>query len=498
MSAALTLRRDMLEVIAHKSLPHCQDDLQWPHLSETCTASQWQKDLEKRKRFISSLSEPADDDSDEDDSTIDQHKAIQNYWAAIRERYWLQNVSLSTLASSETSSLPNNWTIVNISVSLDKDTLVCCRREGGDGRTDVPLIFCIPLRGRRDHGGGEVEEEHLTFDGALRELQNIIHSSDESTKMAINIKPDDEKARSDWWKHRGRLDARLQELLENIEYCWLGAFKVETSFISWLSDIKCFRLQTIFSPRLDVPSETISELGENFEKVFHRNLHMKDKKTRKTTHKKKASQMQMHTPNQFKLGDTFIRCFSTLSPKCRDEELEDLVYFVLDLYQFHGVPIAIAEVDIDQVVVDLRTVLEEYTMKQHKRSKSFKLSTAVDEHIFLVLDKNVQGIPWESLPILRGRSVSRIPGVQFLHDRIAFAKWKREAAGDTRPLNDRAVVEPRKGYFILNPSGDLNRTEDRFRNWANGMKAIGWDGTIGRPISEQQFTDALQSNDLVM
>jgi len=42
-----------------------------------------------------------------------------------------------------------------------------------------------------------------------------------------------------------------------------------------------------------------------------------------------------------------------LYTKCRDEELEDIVYFVLDLYQYHGVPVAVSEVDIDQVVIDL-------------------------------------------------------------------------------------------------------------------------------------------------
>ncbi len=220
----------MLEVITHKSpLSPCQDDLQWPHLSEICTASQKQRTLERRKRLLSSLSEPEDEDSDEDHPIFDQREAIQDYWAAIREKYWSQNVTLSTFSSSETSSLPSNWTIVNISVSVDKNTLFCCRREGGEGRTDAPLIFCIPLKGRRDHGGGGDEEEYLTFDGALQELQNIVQSSDESTKTAINIKPDDEKARSDWWKQRGQLDVRMQELLENVEYCWLGAFKVDIS-----------------------------------------------------------------------------------------------------------------------------------------------------------------------------------------------------------------------------------------------------------------------------
>ena len=58
------------------------------------------------------------------------------------------------------------------------------------------------------------------------------------------------------------------------------------------------------------------------------------------------------------LDDGLLECFSTLSPSCRDEELEDLVYFILDLYQFHGVPVAISEVDMDQVVVELRVEVQ--------------------------------------------------------------------------------------------------------------------------------------------
>ena len=206
------------------------------------------------------------------------------------------------------------------------------------------------------------------------------------------------------------------------------------------------------------------------------------------------------------LDDATIECFSTLSSKCRDEELEDLVYFILDLYQFHGVPVAIAEVDIDQVVIDLRAVLEEHATKRAKEKKvtsrvvkgSTKLSTPSDEHLFLVLDKNVQGLPWESMPILRGRSVSRIPGVDFLHDRIAFAKLKREARGQIHRSEDGAVVDASSGYYILNPSGDLGRTEDRFREWSKDMRKMGWDGVIGRSMSELEFVNALRTRDLVV
>lgn len=243
-------------------------------------------------------------------------------------------------------------------------------------------------------------------------------------------------------------------------------------------------------------ADMISELRQQFEKVFQQNLRMKNKKPTKPKHRKGTSQIQV--PGQFRLDEAFVRCFSTLSPKCRDEELEDIVYFVLDLYQYHGVPVAVSEVDIDQVVVDLRTVLEEYGAKQLRHRSSMKQTKKSDDHLFLILDKNVQGIPWESLPILRGRSVSRIPGVQFLQDRILFAQRKRETAGRLHNPADGAFVDNRNGYFILNPSGDLSKTEGRFRDWANGMRAAGWDGITGQAITEQQFIDALRSKDLVV
>ena len=246
----------------------------------------------------------------------------------------------------------------------------------------------------------------------------------------------------------------------------------------------------------------IQDLRTQFEKIFLQNLHVQDKKTkgRGSTHRKTVSQGQSQFPSQVTFDDAILECFSTLSPKCRDEELEDLAYFVLDLYQFHGVPVAIAEVDIVQVVVDLRTVLEDHTMKLSRHKLQKGQEQPADEHTFLVLDKNLQGLPWESMPILRGRSVSRIPSVDFLHDRILYAKWKRNTVGQsgspTRP--HAAVVDPRKGYYVLNPSGDLNRTESRFKGWVTEMEQVGWQGIVGRAPSEQQFLNALQSQDLVV
>lgn len=50
-----------------------------------------------------------------------------------------------------------------------------------------------------------------------------------------------------------------------------------------------------------------------------------------------------------RLDDAVLACFATLHGTTKEEEVEDLVYFVLDFYGFHGIPVAIAELDIDQV-----------------------------------------------------------------------------------------------------------------------------------------------------
>lgn len=194
------------------------------------------------------------------------------------------------------------------------------------------------------------------------------------------------------------------------------------------------------------------------------------------------------------LDDSLLECFSHLSPKCRDQELEDLVYFILDLYQFHGVQVAIAEVDVDHVVVDLRTALEEHAARVRGRA-----SLQEDEHVFLVLNRSLQEIPWESIPILRGRSVSRIPNVDFLVDRLEFARRRDQSkSGQSGQYGGRTRLDLSSTYYILNPSGDLESTERRFSPWLRSMREVGWDGIIGRAPSEQEFTHALEKNELLM
>ena len=78
----------------------------------------------------------------------------------------------------------------------------------------------------------------------------------------------------------------------------------------------------------------IASLRGRFESMLKRILNFGDKRNKS---------------KGFRLDDCLLECFASLSPKCKDEELEDLIYFILDLYQYNGLEFSLSDVDIDQV-----------------------------------------------------------------------------------------------------------------------------------------------------
>lgn len=230
---------------------------------------------------------------------------LRQYWQGVRDRH-LSDMS-STSAPTALQSLPVGWSVVTINISDDLGTLFISRHR----RDTEPLVFCLPLdrQGRR-----EGEEDTFTVINALEELHAIIEKSDFGAKNAKDV--EGREGRATWWAERRDLDKRLEELLSNIEYCWLGAFK------------------TILNPPCEHSADTLAAFRSRIEKLFKKAL--------------PTAQDRKKLP-KVRLDDSLLECFSSLPSKCRDEELEDLVYFVLDLYQVHGVQVALAEIDIDQV-----------------------------------------------------------------------------------------------------------------------------------------------------
>lgn len=164
-------------------------------------------------------------DSDEDKPTATSAEVINEeesilalYWNRLRSRYeWPYGLD----DSGSIDVLPNNWTIVNVSIANDKNTIFVSRQRA----KSQSLIFSVPINRQ---GRKENEDEPLSFEDGIKKLQEVLDESDRIAKAAKDVASDDRNARVAWWANRAALDKQLGDLLDNIEFCWLGAFKVIT------------------------------------------------------------------------------------------------------------------------------------------------------------------------------------------------------------------------------------------------------------------------------
>lgn len=101
--------------------------------------------------------------------------------------------------------------------------------------------------------------------------------------------------------------------------------------------------------------------------------------------------------------------------------------------------------------------------------------------LILILDEALACLPWESMPCLADHPVCRLPCSAFV-DRCAGAA--REKGG---------AASAASAYYILNPSGDLQRTQSTFEG---RFSCSPWEGVIGEPPSQDALFAGLQEKDL--
>lgn len=253
-------------------------------------------------------SEAEDDEEDEED----ERSRLKRHWSSVRSRHAAQSLVPEPI---DLSTLPPTWAVVSITVTDDHNTLFITRHQNGH----EPVVFCVPLdrQGRREN---EEEEDIFTFDRAKAELHHIVAENDESGRVAKTVVT--QEAKTAWWQSRIELDQRLGKLLRSIEQVWLGAFK------------------TIFNPRSagasgGAPAMDVARIREKLQKPFIAAL--------------AATAADMRQVNLVRISDPIVECFATLPSKSEDEEIEDLVYVVLDVYNFQGIPIDTEELDFARV-----------------------------------------------------------------------------------------------------------------------------------------------------
>ncbi|XP_067884604.1 separin, partial [Heterodontus francisci] len=116
-------------------------------------------------------------------------------------------------------------------------------------------------------------------------------------------------------------------------------------------------------------------------------------------------------------------------------------------------------------------------------------SSGQSSQLILILDKHLQRLPWESMPMLRSHRISRLPSFQFLLSYLANRKHQLSSV-----LTEG--VNPNSVFYVLNPQGNLPNTEKTFKDWFR--RKDGWDGVVGCGPSEEQLRSMLCNRDLYL
>ncbi|MBN3301728.1 ESPL1 protein, partial [Amia calva] len=111
----------------------------------------------------------------------------------------------------------------------------------------------------------------------------------------------------------------------------------------------------------------------------------------------------------------------------------------------------------------------------------------IEGHLVLMLDKYLQKLPWECVPSLRTRHVTRLPCLHFL---LGHCILRELDPGSVL----RQGVDPQRAFYVLNPQANLPSTEERFRDWFTSEE--GWQGVCGTAPTSDQVQEALATKDL--
>ncbi|KAF1947348.1 hypothetical protein EJ02DRAFT_430161 [Clathrospora elynae] len=357
--------------------------------------------------------------------------------------------SVSDFQKEYVDIIPETWTAVSLALSEARDELYVTRFESGSS----PFVLRLPLARQASR---EMDEEVFSFEDGKRGFDEIIELSDFSTRTAKDMTS--REARQQWWEEREALDTRLHELLINMENIWLGGFK------------------GVFSQHERQPT-LLARFRKSLENIMNEHLPSRRKKSQ-----------QKRPILDTRVLELFIGLGDATSEEIDlDEPLMDLIYFVVDILQFNGERNAYDELDFDAMVVETYDALRAY------HSASQKPDTA-SRHTILILDNNLHAFPWESLPCLEQLSISRLPSLAALRERLLTAR-SSEAQQSAAP--GHYINIGTGGTSMLNPSGDLAHTSKTIKPCLDELQGP-WNHIADRAPSEKEFEDSLREKDLVL
>ncbi|KAI7437455.1 hypothetical protein KC368_g12635 [Hortaea werneckii] len=374
-------------------------------------------------------------------------------WPDNAPRSGQESLSAAAFQEQYIDILPKPWTCVSLSLNHDCSELYVARCRAGQS----PLIVRLPFS-RRSPEDDDDDEDDFDYHKGKAELQDIIEASNYTCH---NTNGGEAKAaKRNWWSEREALDKRLHELLINMENIWFGGFK------------------GVFSQHAQQP-DLLARLRKSFDEILARYL--------------PSRQAGKGRASPLRLDDKVLELFVGLGDDQDglvdlDEQLADLLYFVVDMLQFGGEQNAYDEVDFDSMAVDVLDALRSY----HEASAE---QAAADSHLILILDKRLQAFPWENMPCLENASVSRLGSMLSLRQRLLAMRQSTAAE------HGSYIVNRASGTYVLNPSKDLKNTQNLLSAPLAKLAGTGqaqWTSMVQKAPSEEEFAQSLTEKSMLL
>lgn len=301
----------------------------------------------------------------------------------------------------------------------------------------------------------------------------------------------------------------IEEMKENLDKNWTVC-ALSLSSMKGSPQMLATRIRKETAPfcvRLDGTSMT--EILHNFQDLMHRNskaLKCRDRRLWWTHRRIFGDELYALTKS---MGDKALGCHAgVLLGKLVDEnkrlELTENVYSIIE--EFDLATSTAEEVDIILnawhclspenklgnlvhlcgVGVSLER-LSSIVERIERVSADLKLANLPRHHVVLILDKDIQLLPWESIPILGAQSMTRMPSCDILKMQLSLLRCAEKCvAVNGVDMNDVS--------YVINPNGDLPKTEERYKGWFQQMGS--WRGIISRPPSQEEWISGITTSDL--
>jgi len=386
---------------------------------------------------------------------------------------------------------PEKWSFIAPVICPSGEMLVTMIQKG----IDDPLKFTITTRCIFPPKG---ENAYDTIMKPLDDVLAQVHEQLQGVNQSHISKSDDKEAiKRKWWDDRNRLDAEMCNLLENVESLYfsnvfnfepdqhnnvkglLGNTQEQNTSQAGASKAlspKCFTIGTTILKEFDTGwfEGEVTDFNANSQlyQIVYSDGDSEDIIHQEVEECRKYFLAKMTVPQ---LKARLISAGATKS-QFRKLKKADLIEMLIK--------IEVQEED-NKILLQPEEEKREKEQAQDMTSKTNRNeSTNPENCIFLILDENLHRFPFEGMPILRRKTVCRVPCLSF----VLATLIEHECSTNVFPFVDPAAVS-----YVLNPESNLEATQDRILPIVQDIPNThrwDWDGVVGEIPPPSFFSTA--------